>query len=168
MFDTTVGSSVMFFAIGIILVVVNQDTYKAFLDLLDKPDSRFINIFLNCALAMVPNALCIGLTGSSLGKWIFGVSITDANERPIGIKTAFQREVMVWFRGLGIGIPIISLFTLITAFKTLKQDRKTSWDRDLSLKAVYRPATTIQMVLNCFGVLLWLGITIALLALDNV
>jgi uncharacterized RDD family membrane protein YckC len=167
MLDTTVGAAAVMFAVGVVLVVVDQDASKAFTDFLDKPDNRAINTLLTVAVAMLPNALCIGFTGSSLGKWIFGVTVTHLDGRLLGFRLALQREVMVWWRGSGIGFPLISIFTLISAFRTLKDKKKTSWDEDLLLKVIHRPATTTQMVLNFVGVALWLTVLVSLVALNS-
>jgi uncharacterized RDD family membrane protein YckC len=167
MLDTTVGAAVVMFAIGVVLVAIDQDASKAFTDYLDKSDNRAINSLLTVAIAMLPNALLIGFTGSSLGKWIFGVSVTHLDGRLLGFRLALKREAMVWWRGLGIGFPLIALFTLISAFRTLKEKKKTSWDEELLLKVVHRPATATQMVLNFVGIALWLTILVSLVALNS-
>jgi len=167
MLDTGVGGAIVFFAFGTVLNVVDQDASKAFTDYFRQPDTRVINTMLTCAVAMLPNALCIGFTGSSLGKLIFGVTVTHLDGRLLGFRLALQREVMVWWYGLGTGFPLVTLFTLISAFRTLRDNKKTSWDEKLLLKVVYRHATTTQMVLNFVGVALWLTVFVSLAALSN-
>lgn len=167
MLDTTVGGAVIWFAVGAVLAAVNQNAAKAFIDYVNLPDSRIVNICLTFFFAAFPNALFIGLTGQSLGKFIFGVKVTRQSGGYIGFKVAFWREMLVWFRGLGLGIPIVSLFTLVHAFKTLKAERNTSWDCQLSALIVQRPTSRLQTCLGIFGVALWLGVMISIVALQT-
>lgn len=110
--------------------------------------------------AMPFEALVIGLTGTSIGKWIFGVRITQASGRSIGLARAFGREVGVWFYGLGIGVPLVSLFTLIFSFIRLKDDGVARWDRERPWLVTYRPSGTLQWVLSISGFLLWLVLAV--------
>lgn len=166
MLDTMTNGALVFFLLGIVIATIDQDELNRLLGLLEgKPYSRFLDTMATLAIATIPNAVCIGFTGSSLGKLIFGVHVARADGAPIGFWTAFRREVMVYFRGFGLGIPLVSLITLIVAFQRLKADGITSWDTDLDLTVTYRDATTTQAVLNVIGVTLWLAIILALRAL---
>jgi len=167
MFDTLVGGSAAIFVISLLLAATNQSASKAFIALLSGPENRIIGTLLTVGLAIFPNALTIGFTGSSLGKWIYGIAVTNPDGTLPGFRTALRREVMVWVRGLGLGVPIISLFTLISAFKELKTKQLTTWDDQLSLRVGQRKATATQMILNFVGVALWLGAFIGLVALDS-
>jgi hypothetical protein len=63
--------------------------------------------------AVIPGyAPMIGLTGVSIGKWLFGGKVVKPSGKPIGVLAAFGRELQVWFHGLFFGVPLISLFTL--------------------------------------------------------
>ena len=80
--------------------------------------------------------------------------MSDPDGSPIGGPRALRREFLVWCRGLGLGVPIISLVTLIVAFKRLKRRGTTSRDEELSLRPGCRPASAAQRVLYFVGVLL--------------
>jgi hypothetical protein len=43
---------------------------------------------------------------------------------------ALARSLKVWWRGLAAGVPLVSLFTLITAYQRLKRNQRTSWDAE--------------------------------------
>jgi uncharacterized RDD family membrane protein YckC len=132
--------------------------------------NEFLSVFDNrvvgsvaVLIAAIPlNALLIGYTGGTLGKWLFGVRIVRIDDTPVGFKVALIREALVWARGLGLGIPIVSLFTCFSAFNTLKKDGRTSWDKELSAKAVHRASGTAQ-VLGILGGVVALGALFAVI-----
>jgi hypothetical protein len=148
MIDIVVSGMAMLFLIDVVLAVVNQDMSKAFTEFLGQSGAGLIVP----VLAMFPNALMIGFTGATIGKWLFGIRVTRVDGQPIGVGNALRREALVWFRGLGIGFPLVSLFTLIRAYSRLKDEGRTTWDRDMSLSVQYR-SHTIFTILG--GVLLF-------------
>jgi hypothetical protein len=70
--------------------------------------------------------------------------------RPIGLARAFQREARVFVSGLGLGLPLVSLLTLISSYQTLKREKAANWDRRLTLRVVHRrrgPAQNIGFII---------------------
>jgi uncharacterized RDD family membrane protein YckC len=163
--DTVVGAFVVSFAVCIVLASIDQGAVKAFEKL---TENVAVNNILSFAFAMLTNASLIGLTGSSLGKWIFGVQVAHMDGRLLGFRLALEREALVWWRGVGMGIPLVLLFTAFAGYKTLIKQQETSWDKDLRIRVAYRQATTKQMILNITGVVLWVGSFFLLAVLVNV
>lgn len=64
------------------------------------------------------------------GKWLFKIKLATASGAQINFSQALSRSLKVWWRGLGIGFPIVSLFTLVIANTNLTRDGITSWDRE--------------------------------------
>ena len=67
---------------------------------------------------------------TTLGKKFLKIKINKLDESKIAYSDALKRTVQVWFKGLGFGIPLISLFTQINAYGNLTDKGITSWDRD--------------------------------------
>ncbi len=114
------------------------------------------------ALAVVPNALIVGLSGSSIGKWIFGIRVQRPDGRPIGVVRAVEREIRVLVWGLGLGIPLISLITMIASCMGLVEKGSTGWDRDMRNVIAQRPNNVVQIVVNLLGVGAYVGLLIGL------
>jgi uncharacterized RDD family membrane protein YckC len=114
------------------------------------------------ALAVVPNALILGLSGSSLGKWIFGIRVQRRNGRPIGVFNALQREIRVLVMGLGLGIPLISLITMIASFTGLVETGQAGWDRDMENVVAQRPNNFVQVVLSILGIGIYVAMGVGL------
>lgn len=121
---------------------------------------RLFDLLLSIFIGTVINAVLLALTGSTLGKWIFGIRVREADGARLGFARAIQRELRVWMRGLGFGIPIVSLFTVMRAYNQLDNFQQTTWDRDMQLVITHRPAGIGQYVLWTFAVLGWVAFTV--------
>lgn len=70
--------------------------------------------------------------GTTPGKALLRIRLVPpphAGERvPYGV--ALTRSLRVWWRGLGAGLPLVSLFTLLRAHGRLKRHGASSWDID--------------------------------------
>lgn len=64
------------------------------------------------------------------GKWLFKTRLVTASGEPIDHKQALVRSFKVWWRGLGVGLPMVSLFTMAVAHGRLTSNGITSWDKD--------------------------------------
>ena len=157
--DTLIAGAAVFFCIGYVLTIANPAAQAKFVHFLDSPAAIILNSPITFFFAIIPNALLLGFTGSTVGKLIFGIRIADAGGRTIGFRTAFQRELLIWVRGVGLGFPIIYLLPLWAAYRRLKVTRTTIWDERLALGPICRPNSALQIVANIIGtVLLFAGI----------
>jgi uncharacterized RDD family membrane protein YckC len=155
--DTLIAGSAVFFCIGFVLTKADPAAQEKFIHFLNSPVGILVNSPVTFFFAIVPNALLIGLTGSSVGKLIFGIRVADADGQTIGFRTAFRRELLIWVRGLGLGLPIIYLFSLWAAYRRLKDTRTTMWDGRLALHPIFRPNSALQIVANVIGSMLLLA-----------
>jgi uncharacterized RDD family membrane protein YckC len=146
MVDVVINGLVMWVLLGVVLGAVDQDVATAFSSQFSGSQNRVAAEMLTLVLVMFPNALMIGFAGATVGKWLFGVRVTREDGQPIGVGAALWREVLVWFRGMGIGFPIVTLFTLIKAYRTLKNDGRTTWDRDMSFRVHSMPPTLFTIL----------------------
>jgi uncharacterized RDD family membrane protein YckC len=104
------------------------------------------------------NALFVGLTGSTFGKWVFGVRVVRSDGRPVGVLRAFVREILVLVMGLGLNLPLISLVTMGMSYGTLEDRRATNWDRVQRNSVLHRPSGFWQGLLTFLGVVLLVGV----------
>ena len=79
-------------------------------------------------------AYLISTWGTTPGKWLLRIKISDKNDRYISYYSALKRSYMVFLRGLGLGIPIVCFITQILSYSELKKNGITSWDNDLEIK----------------------------------
>ena len=157
--DNVFWGVLLLFLLGFGVAVISEPMAEQLAALLYGPAGQLIGFALMIVLITFANAVMIGLTGGNLGKWLFGVCILDESDRPIGIVRSFKREGRVLFHGLGLGIPIVTLVTMIIAYQRLKQDGATSWDQALAVKVVQRRNGFAQFAGAVLGVILLIAIT---------
>jgi uncharacterized RDD family membrane protein YckC len=150
MLDTSLNGSLLAFLLGIIFYTVDAADADPFITALGH--NRAVDAIFTCLMAIPGNAVAIGLSGGSVGKWFFGIRVLDAAGQTIGIGRALRRESSVWVRGLGFGIPIITLITLIVAFKHLTKSGTTSWDQETGMVIVHRSHGPRQIFLSVLGI----------------
>ncbi len=84
-------------------------------------------------------ALLLSTWGSTPGKWFLRTRLKQGKRQKLDFMTALRRSFAVWFRGLGMGIPILNFFCLLIAYHKLKVFQITSWDRDDHIKVTHFP-----------------------------
>lgn len=69
------------------------------------------------------------LWGTTPGKMLLGMRVTKPDRSRLGFGEAFRRSVNVWFRGMGMYLGIVTVFTMVHAFNKLTRDGITTWDK---------------------------------------
>ena len=159
--DNTVVGGLTWFLIGVAAFSYDPATTTRYLAIFHTPFGSVLDAMLTVLVSIPGNALMIGLTGLSLGKWIFGVRVLK-NSAPIGFWAAFRREFSIWIFGFGAGIPLISIATLIGAYARLTGDRTTRWDRAQRIRVQHRPKSVFATLSMGLVVCLLLGTIIGL------
>jgi hypothetical protein len=100
-------------------------------------DNRQATAWLYSLIGLVPYAIfesfCLNIFCTTFGKFLYGITIMPESGDHIALSAALKRSFAVFYRGEGLGFPIISLVTAFVAYNTLEKERQTSWDRDFSL-----------------------------------
>ncbi|MCZ8512474.1 RDD family protein [Paenibacillus filicis] len=85
--------------------------------------------------------LLLSTIGTTPGKYVLGVKLRNADGTKISFSKALKRSFLVWWRGQGAGMPIISFVCNLNGYQNLKHElRQTTWDRDLDTAVTHRPA----------------------------
>jgi uncharacterized RDD family membrane protein YckC len=89
------------------------------------------------ALVVIP--LQLWMFGTTIGKAVLGVTVErEDGDRPT-ISQAFGREWLCLLKGLGLGVPVVSLITLVVGYSKLVSEGTTSWDRAAGLVVRHQP-----------------------------
>lgn len=77
-------------------------------------------------------AIVLGIFGTTIGKWVFSIMIVPR----LTWTQVWDRAFSVWVRGIGLGIPFVSLFTLAMSHQDVISNGVTAWDRDYHSRVV--------------------------------
>lgn len=94
-----------------------------------KPNDAALGIFAFFAWIFV-EAVMLSTFQTTIGKWLFKTNISLNSGASISFSDAISRSFKVWWRGLGAGLPIVSLITMNVAHGRLTRNGRTSWDED--------------------------------------
>ena len=167
MVDIVVIGTVTWALFGIVFGIIAPEAAVAFFAAFDGPAGRLADLMLTLLVTIPGSALMIGLTGVSVGKWLFGVKVVTPAGRPIGVLAALAREVRVWAMGLGLGVPLVSLFTLVGSYQSLSNDRHSAWDKPSRRIVLHRPMNTLQITLMVVSIPLLIAARVGLLILSR-
>lgn len=110
------------------------------------------------ALPLIAVSLALGQTP---GKWCFGIRVRGPQGDRLRLSSALHRELLVWTKGLALGVPLLSLVTLVMSYARLTEDGTTAWDRRLGSQVSHIERTAVWWVkavpaaLAVIGLLLW-------------
>jgi uncharacterized RDD family membrane protein YckC len=74
--------------------------------------------------------ILISRFGYTFGKWLLQIEVTDVYGQRLGLQQSLRRSFDVLLRGLGLGLPLVSVFTQLMSLRLLMSTGKTLWDRD--------------------------------------
>jgi uncharacterized RDD family membrane protein YckC len=83
---------------------------------------------------IVVESMLLSSWGTTPGKLLLNVRLRNRNNDKPKFLSALNRSFLVWWRGLGIGFPIITLIAQLRAHRALTTNGVTTWDRDLGFR----------------------------------
>ena len=93
------------------------------------PVSSSVFGLLALPVSLLLAAVIFGLFGTTLGKFILGIRVlTEQGARPT-FQQYLRRTLGVYWYGYGLGIPFVTLVTMIVQYRKLRDDRRTSYDK---------------------------------------
>ncbi len=87
-----------------------------------------ISIVIMNTLWIPLEAMCITYFGATPGKWLFGIRVKDRSGSRLIFSSAIKRTLYMYVVGAGLGLPIVTIFTLFFSFTRLLQTGTTVWD----------------------------------------
>ncbi len=79
---------------------------------------------------IVGEAFIMSGFGRTPGKTLLNIRVTQADGSKLTLEQAIGRAARVWLFGIGLGLPIINLITMILSYQKLTKEGTTSWDRE--------------------------------------
>lgn len=82
-------------------------------------------------------ALLLSTFGMTFGKWFLGIKLIQKHSSKMSFESSLRRSFNVWFRGLGLAIPIFGFFAMVFAYNRFKIFGTTTWDLRENIQVVY-------------------------------
>ena len=76
------------------------------------------------------------LFGTTPGKWLMGLRVTDENGKTLPLAAAWMRTWRALWYGFGFSIPIYSIVRLYTSWKAEQAEQPLEWEDGSELRAV--------------------------------
>lgn len=87
-----------------------------------------VSTLLGFVLMLILEPVQLRLFGTTLGKWIFGIRVTDADGRRLSLSEGFWRTAVVLWYGQGLNVPFVELWRLYKSYKTYENNEFLPWD----------------------------------------
>lgn len=127
MLDYTIMGFVLYIVLGVLALF------------LPVPFWLFGLVGLLTPLIWVPiEAWFIALWGATPGKALLKVRVGQEGKVHMPYGHAIHRAWSVWIRGVGLGLPIVMLVTMIVAYSKLTIHKVTTWDKKLDTQVKHR------------------------------
>lgn len=108
--------------------------------------------------ALFLDALLYRFLGNTPGKALLGIKVKTSEGKSLSLTQYLFRNFSVWVRGLGLGIPLVNLFTMASQSKRLSDGRQASYDELPGFSVQSQPSGWLRKVvfgaafLSLFGV----------------
>ena len=116
--------------------------------IIEIPEILF-SILLLFAYAFVEPAMLAGW-GTTPGKALLKIRLRNSDGSKLSYTDALSRSFDVFFKGVGIGIPIVQLITLIFAYNRLTKKGITSWDEGGNFKVSHQAIEAWRSIVAVF------------------
>jgi len=102
-------------------------------------------------------AFLLSTWGTTPGKWLLKTTLRDSEGKKLTFFRALKRSFSVWWRGMGIGVPGVTLITGSVAFHRLTTKGVTTWDRKGGFAVTHRRIGGLRIMV---AILFLIGVTL--------
>lgn len=76
--------------------------------------------------------------GTTPGKALLRVAVRKSDGSKLNYSEGLNRVFKVWLRGMGLGIPLFTLFAQLNAYNKLTKNGITSWDQEGGIQVMHQ------------------------------
>lgn len=124
-------------AIALLFALVVLFYSSAFFYTIINADKLVLSIIIVFIYVVLVEPVMLSAFGTTPGKALLKISVADYSGNKISYETAMKRNLQLWIKGLGIGIPIITFFTLLISYNKLNNLGTTDWDDKYKIRILY-------------------------------
>ena len=159
----TLGVPILLLAAFLVGYLFPQNV-NGFVKALENPITAGIILYL---FWLPVEAGFLAVIGTTPAKWVFGISVVSNEGMKLSYASALQRSFLVWIQGEGLGIPLVTLFTRIFAYRRLTRTGTTLWDTSVGSVVKHKKWGAIRATASVLIVLVALMIMGILNSIGN-
>lgn len=99
---------------------------------IDSNTIQYFSTFVVFVLLIFIEPILLSIFATTLGKWIFGLHLTDIHGRKPDYHKGLSRTWGVFAKGYGYNIPIYNLVQCYKCYMACKSDQELTWDKDFT------------------------------------
>ncbi|MBH8578804.1 RDD family protein [Bisbaumannia pacifica] len=101
-------------------------------------------------LAIMVDALVYFIFGNTLGKALLGVKVIGSDGAPLKRSDYWVRNLGVWWSGLALGIPLLSLIAMVVQYRRLSSKGFASYDAYRKPEVIVEGGSAFKTVVFVF------------------
>lgn len=117
-----------------------------------------LDTFIGLLLMLFIEPAMLRFFGTTVGKWILGLRITDGEGRHLSYSKAFSRTWTMLLRGMGLNIPIYNLVRFWRSYRACEEGETLDWEEESILilrdKKGWRIGAYVGAYVAAFAVLI--------------
>ncbi|MBT9137222.1 MAG: hypothetical protein DDT34_02310 [Firmicutes bacterium] len=157
--DVSTIGLLLFFLVAFTVDATMPAKAEGFAKALENP---IIAVFLFYLVWIPAEAAFLALLGTTPAKWLFGIRVVHSNGESLSFSEALNRSFLVWVQGVGLGIPFVTLFTQLFAYRRLTKTGTTLWDTSTGAVVTHHQQWGVLRAIMCvavvFAVLVLMGV----------
>ncbi|MDR0588623.1 MAG: RDD family protein [Burkholderiales bacterium] len=163
--DLLTAGLLLFFVLVVIvsfvLGLLMPEKMTVILEIIEEDGSSFQSMTtlfggILLGLLWIPvEAAFLSWLGFTPAKWLFGIKVTQPNGELLSFSRALRRSFYVYFAGLGLMLPLVSLITQLLSYRKLTKTGTTFWDKSCDTIVHHQKWGALRTIL-CFVITLGL------------
>lgn len=133
----------IFFLFAFSIGYLFPNNIDGFVKFIENPIGAAIVLYV---LWLPVEALFLSAGGTTPAKWVFGIRVTSQTGEKLSYGQALKRAFLVFVQGDGFGIPLVTLFTRLSAYRRLTKTGTTLWDTSVDSVVTHKKWGVIRAI----------------------
>jgi len=143
--DLLTSGLLMIMIFSFVFGMTFPDSVDSYIKFIESPIVSSISLYL---LWIPTEALFLFIFGTTPAKWLFGIHVKGGDGENLSYFQSLSRAFQVFISGEGLAIPIITIFSRILCYRSLRANGKMSWDSSVGSNIYYEKLSTIKIIIS--------------------
>lgn len=143
--DLLTSGLLIFMIFSYVFGMTFPDSVDSYIKFIENPIGASVALYL---LWIPTEALFLFIIGTTPAKWLFGIHVKSGDGENLSFFQSLSRAFQVYISGEGLAIPIITLFSRISCYRSLRANGKMSWDSSVGSNIYYEKLNTIKIIIS--------------------